>query len=261
MTHSNSRTRPRKRTRVQSAALRSTLLDLKKLSAGLRRLSRALAATPSVAITHADCEAQLEFYIDAERRNENIRARYPSVWQHLQTCPQCRLSYTLLADSRSDSLSETATAALPPLPFLVPADSRNAWMRQIRSRIGGAPLGFGFIIQPAHLAHALAPTSALVTRGEAEASDKSLLLSDMLTLGARDVTVDIWVYRAAHAPTARLEVALAASAPLPEPLRATLKWNDHQFSDLVRDGVCAFDALPVAAIENARDLRVEIDAG
>ncbi|MEW5720082.1 MAG: hypothetical protein AB1817_15760 [Chloroflexota bacterium] len=247
--------------RAQPANLRSTLLDLKKLSAGLRRLSRALATTPPIEITHADCEAQLEFYVDAEKRNKNVRARYPSIWRHLQTCEQCRLSYTLLADSRSDPLSEITSASLSPLPFLVPSDSRKAWTRQIRSHVGGAPLGFGFTIQPAHLARALAPTAALVTRGDSAASGKTLLLSDVLTLGARDVTVDIWIHRVAHAPTARLEITLAASAPLPEPLRATLKWNDHQFSDLVRNDACVFDALPVAAIENARALRVEFDAG
>ncbi|GEM_PF-1083610 len=258
----NKRTKIPKMERATRTAPRY-LTDSPTLALRLQRLARAIAAAPGqpspAPLSHAACEALLEFYVDHERRAEEARALYPAVWEHLQTCARCRESYDLakaaLADAAPDSIS--TRASIPALPFLIRADETTAWSKQVRSRVGGAPLGFGFIIQPQHLQRLFAPAPAARLRGAAAPTERALLLSDTVNLGQRNALVEMWVHRFADSPEGRLEIFLVSSSPLPEPLHVTLRWNDQQHSEVIVRGHCAFDHLPIAELENARDLRVE----
>jgi len=244
----------------------------KALASRLRRLAQAIAAapkaSPSANLSCTECEALLEFYVDTERRSDpsdslQARARFPAVWGHLETCARCQESYRLLSESwKADSTPPLDDAALaaPPLPFLVPASNDAAWSKRVRSRVGGAPLGFSFIIRVLHLQRVVSvkqPT--LAVRGVSKPSKKALALSDTIPLGNLNVNVEMWAQRLENSDNLRLEILLASSAPLPEPLRATLRWNDHTYSDLVRQGRFSFDGIPVSILEGARELRVEFE--
>jgi hypothetical protein len=54
---------------------------------------------------------------------------------------------------------------------------------------------------------------------------------------------------------------MALSTPLSEPVRVKLHWNDHEYSDVVRQGRCSSEHLPIADLKHVRDPRVEFEAG
>ncbi len=216
------------------------------------------------AISHAECEAQLEFYVDGERRGDKVQTLFPAIGAHLQSCDRCRASYDLMTEtlrdeSPLDSSFPTAARLAPPLPFVQPPQDDAAWTKQVRSSIGGAPLGFGFTLKSSHLRTLLSPTAPqLVYRDESPPTDRTLLVSDTLSLGRREVAVELWAIRAPDSARIQLKASVASSIELPGPLHAILRWNDHRASAIVRDGECVFD-VPAAALENARDLRIEFE--
>jgi len=242
----------------------------KPLASRLLRLARALTAVPShsqlAGISHAECEALLEFYVGDEQRQEDVRSLYPAVWKHIRTCTRCRESYILMTQTAleytlSDWQSQFSSGDIPNLPFLSPTIEAAAWSKQVRSRVGGASLGFGFILQPSHVQQLIVSQPALSMRGQPGQDKKALLLADTINLGNRDVMVNMWMVLSENSREGRLEISLVASAPLPEPLRATLRWNEHQYSDMVRQGFCAFDHLSISGLKNVRDFRVEFETG
>lgn len=256
----------------------------KALAVRLRRLAQAIAGAPTAAkaarLSCDACEALLEFYMDAAERGEKVRARFPAVWKHLQTCARCQESYRLLSESfgctqdvslraETPSIGDALPSA-PPLPFLAPAPSDAAWSKRVRSRVGGAPLGFGFIIQALHLRRVVSASQpALLVRGKPAPSlrlrsgqaQRSLVLSDTLSLGDRDVAVQVWAQRLDDSDAIRLEGLIASSTPLPAPLRVTLRWDDYAYSNLVHQGRFSFDEIPVSSLEHIRDFHVEFDCG
>lgn len=224
------------------------------------RLQRLAQAIANAGMSHADCEAALEFYLDGELRRQDARKLYPSVWQHLQTCARCRASYELL-HATLVPVHSPAPNTLPALPFLAPAAANAAWRKRVRARVGGAALGFGFLIQPHHLRQLFNSAALPLTRGHPSAENRSLLLTDTINLGQREVAVEMWLQRSPDPSEGQLEISIAASAPLPEPLHAKLEWNGHTLSALVRQGSCLFEHLALAELQSARHLRVEFEAG
>ena len=229
-----------------------------------QHLAQAIATSPvrsqSAGLSHADCVALLEFYIDYELRQQDAQKIYPPVWKHLQTCARCLESYELIKSTLELGQSDQSTS-IPALPFFAPAAENAAWSKRVRARVGGAALGFGFIIQPSHLHQLFNSTSAALVRGPATTDERSLLLTDTINLGQRDVMIEIWIKRSEHSSEGQLEISVASSAPLPEPLRAKLQWNDHTYSAIVQQGICSFEHLAISELQNARDLRVEFEAG
>lgn len=244
------------------------LQDSHTLAPRLQRLAQDIAAisdTPKTSrLTCAECEQLIEFYVDAEKRGEQARTSFPIVWKHLKTCAQCQTSYALLTEALNESTPtdfDAFPAAPRPLPFLAPTQSNAPWTKHARARVAGDPLNFGFTIRALYLRQSLSqhqPT--LFTRGEPEPAKKALVLSDTISLGNRDVIVKIWVQRLETSTFARLEISLAASIPLPDPLRVNLTSHSYTYSGIIQKGHFSFDEFPVSVLEDARDLRVEFEA-
>lgn len=233
------------------------------LALRLRRLTQAIAtesrASSARHLTHAQVESLLAFYADSAKRGENVRALYPAVWKHLQTCPRCRATYTLLTETTTDDAA-LGIALTRPLPFLIAQPEDAAWHTRVRSRIGGAPLGFGFTIRAEHLQKLVAlPESALILREQSPRADKSLLLSDTIALGKREVIVQVWTRRTADPTRVQIEITLVSSAPLPDPLRVSVEWNAHHYTRPIQNGRAHIDDIPLNDLATARDLRVDFE--
>jgi hypothetical protein len=229
------------------------------LTQRLARLAQAIAsASPTL---HADVEALLEFYVDSEQRGDDVRTLYPAVWKHLQSCNRCHTSYLLLTEALSESSEPPTIQAERSLPFLVTQPENAAWRKYVRSRIAGAPLGFGFTIQAEYLQKLVAPPSepALVLRNHAQPEIKTLLLSDHFTLGKREVMVELWTRRTQDPDQVQIEIILASSAPLPEPLHVSLRWNGHHYASQIQQGYGVIERIPIADLKNARDLHVDFE--
>ncbi len=242
----------------------------KTVAAGVKRLLDAISALPSdhphTELDHAECEGMLEFYVDSEIRGEKAQALYPAVWRHLQGCGTCRLSYALIAEAlrQPPSLSKSAyQAQANPLtsPFPKLAVPGSAWTKHMRSSIGGASLAFGLVIPRLYLKQQLATSSLGVARSEETSLiGRSLLLFESFILGRREIDVELWA-RTDRPAQLQLELALTSPTPLPDPLYATLKWNDHVTSALIRDGAASFDGIPMAVLESPSDFRIDFEAG
>ena len=232
-----------------------------------RQLARAIAAAPnkSTGITHAECEAALEFYVDSEQRGEDTHKLYPAVARHLGSCEQCSRSYALLAEQETsppDVHSNLVPDDMASLPFLSPSAPNETWTRHVRSPIGGGQLGFGFAFQPKYIQQVFGPNSpALLTRGPLDATSKSLLLSDTISLGRREVAITIWAWASNEPGQTRLEGEVASSVALPDPLRVILKWNHHELASQVENTKFSFEGLDTTDLEHASEMRVEFEAG
>ena len=261
----NTRRRPAQTRAIrESRGVKRYLYQSKPLAPRLLRLARAITAVPGhsqlAGISHVECEEMLAFYADSEKRGENVRALYPAVWKHLQACPRCRAAYTILMETTADDSTIPEVTSAHPLPFLVAQPEDAAWHTRVRSRIGGAPLGFGFTIRAEHLQKLVAPPeSALILREQSPRADRSLLLSDTVTLGKREVIVQVWTRRTADPTRGQIEITLAASAPLPEPLRVSIAWNAHQYASQIQNGCARIDDIPLDELATARDLRVDFE--
>lgn len=258
------------RSRQNLLARKSTVPRIRRdpqtLAAGLQRLAQAIAATPTTDISHDQCESQLEFYVDAERRKENARVLYPIIWKHLQNCDRCALSYQLLnesiaEDAPSNSITPVVVPSMPTLPFLVPPSTDSLWIKKICSSVGGAPLGFAFAIPANYLQQRLAASQALLVRDENVEPGKTLLLADTITLGRHDVAVKLWLRQPTPSDHAQIEISLASSVPLPEPLRITLRLNSHKYSRVLRQGQCTIKNIPLASLRDAGLFHVNFQAG
>ncbi len=234
-----------------------------------QHLAQAIASVPDAIqarrLSHVEVESLIEFYVDSEKRGEKVRTLYPAVWEHLQSCDRCRASYILLIEATSNSSTPESDGlpsikAAQPLPFLVAQREDAAWNRHVRSRIGGAPLGFGFTIHAGHLQRLVAfPAPAIALRDQSQPGARSLLLSDTFTLGKREVMVELWTRRTEDSTQVQIEIHLASSTSLSELLRVSIQWNGHRYSSPIRQGRGMIDRIALADLERARDLRVEFE--
>lgn len=238
------------------------------LAPRLQRLAQAIAAAPPpsnrVILSHEECQALLEFYVESEERNEDVRARYPAVKAHLESCDECRFSYQLLKEPPvADDVPDVFSASKParPLPFLGPSTPNEAWTGYRRSRIAGAPLGFGYQIQPALYDQRPVASPATILRSGESLGAKSLLVSDSLTLSKYDITVDAWLFPRQAQGMAKVEVSLAASETLPGPVRVTLAAGDLAYHGVIQEGGCRFDDIPLSEIKGRHDWHVEFEIG
>lgn len=256
----------KKRTASDRPSDEHFLRDPKTYAPRFQRLAQALAVATDTRkrpeLSHEECEALLEFYVDSERRGENVRTVYPAVFKHLTTCERCRTSYDLLTGAQAQDASRDLAFSAEPrieVPFLVQAAPDATWSKQIRSPIGGARLGFVFKINPSHLARVIAQPPQLAMRGQIT-TERSLLLLDSIALGSRNVQVSLWLHRSADSDYARLEISVVSSSPLPEPLNAILRWNDHRHAAPIEQGVGWIDQLSISDLENA-PISIEFEAG
>ena len=186
-----------------------------------QRLAQAIAAARAsgagddshrrARLSHEECQAALEFYVDGELRGENTRTTYPAIFDHLKTCERCRISYDLLTSQASDENRELLSSASNSiLPFLGQGTPGVPWSKEVRSSIGGGPLGFVLKIDPSHLARVIAQPPQFALRGPVT-RDRSLLLLDSIALGRRDVQVEL----CCTAPPVRISRASRSPSSLP----------------------------------------------
>ena len=202
-------------------------------AAQLQRLAQAIEAAPAhlkrTRLSHAECEAALEFYADAEHRGERAQELYPEVAQHLQSCERCSLSYRLLTEALHDRIESSPSRHSPPasrrqLPFLMSSPAGARWIPNVSSRIGGAPLRFGFTLRaPVLPSQPDASAAPRVRRQGLPPASPFLLLSDWLTVGTRQVNVELQALPAEDPAQVRLQVTLAPSVPF----HATIDRNAH----------------------------------
>jgi len=239
------------------------------LAMRLQHLAQAIASGPDASrvhrLSHAKVESLIEFYVDSEKRGEKAQALYPAVWSHLQSCSHCRVSYTLLTEAASDSDQREsdglhAAKSARPLPFLTAQTESAAWSKHVRSRIGGALLGFGFTIHSEHLQRLISsPTPALALRDQSRPGARALLLSDTFLLGKREIMVELWTHRTEDPAQVQIEITLASSTSLPDPLRVSIHWNGHKYSSPIHQGRGVIDRIAISDLERARDLRVDFE--
>ncbi len=236
--------------------------NTKKTRSGRRQKE---AVKPSGSLSHQECESMLEFYISSETRGEHADQVYPAVAQHLSVCGLCKTSYLLVKDALTAPAPEKTAKqdqpAVQPLPFLPTHREGDAWKTLVRSPIGGAPIGFGFAIQPTHVRASISPSPGLALRGEPPPAEGALLLADTVALGQRQVMVEMRTARSQDPDHIEVRVSIVASTPLPDPIRAILTWNQEQRSAVVQDGKCSFHEIPISAMEKAGNIGIEFRAG
>lgn len=242
-----------------------------KRAAQFQRLAQAIVAsaqaTEHADLSHPECEAALECYVDAERRGDTVRELYPAVWQHLHSCPRCSLSYLLVSEDYQAAApthlsAPHAASSYPLLPFITRTETQLSWTSHVRSRLGGAPLGFSFVVQPQLVQSVFAsPSTAPSLRGPATESPGALLLADALSLGRCEVDVQVWASRSQDPSRIQLQVSVATSTALPDPLRVMLHWSDRTLDAPIHQGRALFEDIPLSDLQSAESLRIEFEAG
>ncbi len=239
------------------ALTRVTPQQLEKLA---RAIARATTRGASAALAHNDVEAFLDFYIDAELRQEPVRSRYPQIWKHLQTCERCRQSYELQLKALRVQTAPTDAKFAWTVPYSSIAKESAAWRVNVHPRVGGAPLGFQVEIFLQRLQQVFAPVPPVVAlRGDVPAAQKRLLLSDILELSDQNIAVEIWTDPLEPVNQTGLEIKLAADQPLPPQTRVTLKWQDHQASAIAQNGIAHFTQIPVSELQTEPGLIVQVE--
>ncbi len=230
------------------------------------RLMQAIIDVPDTAkhreLSHDECQELLGYCVDLEKHGEVARDLYPSVYAHLKACGQCRMSYDLLTEAVSQPMSHDFPLPVETkieLPFLIKSIPNAVWSRQNQPPTASAPLSFGFTLSPAVAASALTQSSQFALRGEF-ATGKSLLLSDSIVLGSRNIAVELWLHPSDKPDYARIEISVVASSPLPEPLRAKIRCNNREYSTQIEHDHGWIDSVAISDLGNA-DLSVQFEAG
>ena len=243
-----------------------TLGDPKQLAPKFKRLAQAIAAAPDIhpraSLSHEECQALLEFYVDSENRGENARALYPDISKHLKTCADCQMSYDSLIEALSEPASRDFT--LPSnfkfdLPFLARPQPNVKLNKYIHSSVAGGPLEFGVTIHSRTIGSALASATQFAERGERaeSAAEGALLFLDSFVVGSRNIDVELRLHRL-DAHRARLDISVIPSSPLPEPLQVNLYLNDEPYPATIEHGRGSTGEIPLAQLENAQ-IRVEFE--
>lgn len=219
-----------------------------------RRLAEAIARAEG--FTCEECEGLLDVYVDAELAGQEVQRRYPTLWEHLQTCDACAAAHELLFET----LAQEKRGALKPLPptppprlsFLEPPAPDTPWTVRLRSRLTGAPFGITFTLTPTYLRKLLSSPQPLVarTRQADRPGEPLVLLADTVPLEDGVVAVEVTAIPDDRDPDRlRLRAAIAGSAELPEGLWAVLRWGGETRSGRVDEqgrvdlGVVSFGAL------------------
>jgi hypothetical protein len=232
----------------------------------LLRAATASTGTATESLSCDECEARLEFYVDAERRGEPVDRTFHAVWEHLRTCPSCQTSYQLLkagleVDAVPDAGAERSSSRS--LPFLASRSADGLWYKHAGSRLLGGPIRFDYHFQAAYVQQRLSQSqpATLGLRGEVlKPGKRAMIVTDPISLGDRNVVVEISAERLPDPNLVRLEIELTSSIALPERLWVHLRWNDFVHTDVMQGNRYTFDRLPAAAMEGKEGLHVEFQA-
>ncbi len=206
------------------------------------------------ALTHAEVEELLAWYISDERAGKNVAQLYPAVAQHLASCAQCKNSYSVLKLAFSEPAASQEAA--PPssevqLPFLA-LPSQVPWYQEKASQLLGPDARVRFLLNPTHLKSAFAHSRLSSLRGAGE-TEESLVLDDDMLLGEQQTHVQVWLNRRApDSDRAQVRVVIMSPTPLPEPLQLRLRWGNQDLAAALHEGQAIFEnlAIPDFAIHN-----------
>lgn len=235
-----------------------------------RRLAEAIAQVED--LNCEECQALLDVYVDAElvgqelgdgsqgtgeqgspgtRGNSGELAGTPlgfseslrvptsfsrRMWQHLQTCADCREAHDLLFEAlarewREEPSGYPAIQFPPPrLSFLEPPAPDTPWSVRVRSRLAGAPFGLTFTLTPAYVRALLSSAQPLParTRGASQSRQPLLLLADSISLSDGQVVVEVVAMPDDRNPGQHhLRATIAGTTTVPENLWVVLKWGDE----------------------------------
>ena len=106
---------------------------------GLRRLENDIlqgqTGRSAVAISHAECQDLLEWYVQDERAGLDMSGVYPQVQEHLKACASCKRVYDLLQTAlTTPTIQSTPPPAPSGLSFLSPAP-QSPWFLEKPSQL------------------------------------------------------------------------------------------------------------------------------
>jgi hypothetical protein len=232
-----------------------------------RRLVRAASAIDPT--TCVQCREMLDVYVDEERRNGDAPGKYPHIYRHLQTCPDCAHDHAVLLDAlKHASAADPVPAAVqPPLSFLQLPHREGQWFSRPRSRLNGDRLGVDFVLDIDYLKQRFGRgpmphlRSAPVYRSGPASVDAP---SGWLLMG--NVPFDeLQLNVAIHAEPDRqhpewlsLFATLTGSANLPDNLWMRLTWADRTYRVRVQltgldAGEARIDEIPLGILHDTPD--------
>ncbi len=216
-------------------------------SRAIKQLARDLVAeqSRSSAITHAECEEVLPWYISDERQGKNVRQLYPAIWEHLQNCIICTDSYELLNRPTDQRLAKQTVerALMRRLPFLDPKPYET-WFRCQEPQLLGRRLRTTFLFNPVHVQNLLSGPSLDGTRRVISTEGRFLLLNDQARVGEQELEVQALLMPSARSPGQfQMQLTVVAPEPLKTNLRARLYWQAQEFTLDLSAGKTTFENL------------------
>lgn len=79
----------------------------------LEALTRAVTNTPTAALSHQECLAQLSIYIAEEVDGYDVARRYPTIKRHLDSCMSCEMEYANLLTTAIELQAEIHEEIIP----------------------------------------------------------------------------------------------------------------------------------------------------
>ncbi len=233
---------PRKKPRPAATTNRPKLSQR-----GLARLAADLAQVQTdlpQLVSQDEWEQLLPWYVSDELSGENVRALYPRLWQHLQTCTRCAESYALLKLAlEEDTGAAIPREARPTLPFeFTPADS--AWFQQKSSQLLGDKPRVNFILNPTHLKKLFAAPQFSSLRDAGDQPARALLLQDEMSIGDQTMVVQAWLISSAGSRNVNVQLQIVPLTPLRAPLEAYLRWGASEYRTRITQGAGAFENIP-----------------
>jgi hypothetical protein len=219
--------------------------------AGLRALLGDLVEEPERADSEcATVRGKLDLYVSDELDGLDVRARHPTLWNHLQTCAACRLEH----DSLLDLLAAEARGELTPLPARPPAvlaPVEPPWRAVIVPSDKPRP-ELLFVFAPAYLRQSLRPitTAAGLRVAEQRPSWDTLLVSYLGDTPAGEVMVQVYARPDASDPAMCLLTVVAVAEPMPHAV--SLEWGGQTLeATLGPDGDGQLGPVPLAALDES----------
>ncbi|MBN1314520.1 MAG: hypothetical protein JXA42_03595 [Anaerolineales bacterium] len=192
----------------------------------------------------------MDMVVDDELAGMPMNLHYPNIYQHLQTCENCRTAH----DELSDLLMQKLSGQLLRVPEHRPPNTqRIRWNLQISSSPLDSWQCLSCSIPQAHLSAILAanPLPPLSRQGVTRGQPYRLLLADVVHSESTTIGVQIILQSHWSSPDQiALVVDLSSDSPLPTPLTATLNW-DHVSQTVLADdtGRAFFTGLPGSLIK------------
>jgi len=210
-----------------------------------KELEHAKLASAAQNPPHVEVEAVLPFYVKDAQRGEDVRALYPFIWRHLQSCEDCRNVHDLLVGPADPAVASNQADLKPNLNLLgdsSPEETKNSpWQltySRKKNRTESAVIRFdtSFVIRC--LSAVGAPTQ---TRG-ARPQETCLLFADLLTLERGDLQVDTWVEPSLEKQgNYRVRVALTQAPGSKLSLQASLRWGGKNFKSKASQDQLVFE--------------------